>query len=179
MLFSRCNFVAIRNLHNRCIETSKFIRHILFVWWSNLDGTYLSFYQLIELPSILAAVNRTTVLLFIVILSVFSHVIMYNLREKFNVHDLLCLCKHACYIIIWDTCVYWSILVYQARSKAEAMKPGFQLIFGNWTLFSPQTCSDDIKWAEPKHSYNTTYPLSNGSDQPAQMRRLIRVIALR
>ena len=68
-----------------------------------------------------------------------------------------------------------------AHRQAEAMKPGLQHKFANLTLFSPQTCSDDIKWATNGNSisYNTTCPLSNDSDQPAQMRRLIRVIALR
>ena len=39
----------------------------------------------------------------------------------------------------------------QARSQAEAMKPGLQHKFGNLIVFSPQTCSDDIKWARPQH----------------------------
>ena len=61
----------------------------------------------------------------------------------------------------------------QARRQAEAMKPGLQHKFGNSTLFSPQTYSDDIKWAGSLHFLKTTCPLSNDSDQPAQMRRLI------
>ena len=34
-----------------------------------------------------------------------------------------------------------------ARTQAEAMKPGLQHKFVNLTIFSPHTCSDDIKWA--------------------------------
>ena len=56
------------------------------------------------------------------------------------------------------------------------MKIGLQHKIGNLTLFTAKTCSDDIIWAGAQHfSYNTTCPLSNDSDQPAQ----IRVIALR
>ena len=39
----------------------------------------------------------------------------------------------------------------QARSQAEAMKPGLQHKFGNLTLFLPQMFSEDIKWAGPQN----------------------------
>ena len=39
----------------------------------------------------------------------------------------------------------------QAFSQEEAMMHGLQHKFGNLTLFSPQTCSDDINWAGPQH----------------------------
>ena len=70
-------------------------------------------------------------------------------------------------------------LTIHVRSQGEGMKPGLQHKFDNLTLFLPQTCSDEVKWAGPSISYKTTCPLSNDSDQPVQMRRLIRVIALR
>ena len=43
--------------------------------------------------------------------------------------------------------------IYQARSHAEAtcMKPELEHKFYNLTLFSPQICSDDIKWAGAQH----------------------------
>ena len=68
--------------------------------------------------------------------------------------------------------------IHQARRQAGAVNPGLQHKFGNLTLFSSKTCSGDNG---PGHSisYKTTYPLSKDSDQPAQMRRLIRIIALR
>ena len=61
------------------------------------------------------------------------------------------------------------------------MKPRLQHKFGNLTLFFPQTCSEQMTSNGLAHSifYKTTCPLSNDSDQPVQMRRLIRVIALR
>ena len=67
----------------------------------------------------------------------------------------------------------------QAHSQVEARKPRPQHKVGNLTLFSPKISSDDIKWAGHRIFYETTCPLSNDSDQPAQMRRLISVIALR
>ena len=56
------------------------------------------------------------------------------------------------------------------------MNPRLQHKFGNLTLFSPRTCSDDIKWA----AFPTiSRPRNNDSDQLAHLHRLIRVIALR
>ena len=44
-----------------------------------------------------------------------------------------------------------SLLPGTVRSQAKDMKPGLQHKFGNLTLFSRKTCSDDIKWAGARH----------------------------
>ena len=68
---------------------------------------------------------------------------------------------------------------YEKHYKISSLypKPGLQHEFGNLTLFSPVQMTSN----GPGHSisYKTTCPLSNDSDQPVQMHRLIRVIALR
>ena len=50
-------------------------------------------------------------------------------------------------------CIWISSSKKQAHSQAEAMKPVLQHKFRNLhvTLFSPQTCSDDIKWVGPQY----------------------------
>ena len=61
----------------------------------------------------------------------------------------------ACFVPIFrviNTVFFFAInVVKTGSSQAEAKKPGLQHKFGNSTLFSPQTCSDDIKWAGPQH----------------------------
>ena len=42
-------------------------------------------------------------------------------------------------------------IICQACSQAEAMNPVLQHKFCNLTLFSPKTCSDDIKWTGAYH----------------------------
>ena len=64
----------------------------------------------------------------------------------------------------------------QTRSQAEAVKHGLQHKFGNLTLFSSVICSNDIKWAGTLH-FLQDMSVKNDSNQPAQMRGLIRVIA--
>ena len=74
-----------------------------------------------------------------------------------------------------------SKIYYQARSQAEAMKPELQHKFGNLTLFFVYLKLVQMTSNGPGHSISnkTTFPLSTDSDQPAQMSRMIRVIALR
>ena len=51
--------------------------------------------------------------------------------------------------LYFNLCVIKSSIISQARSQAEAMKPGLQ--HEHLTLFIPKICSYDIKWAGAQH----------------------------